>query len=300
MRGYFVSRAAQAALHSGVRLVLSNSAVGWLPLETRAPQAHFYHGTYRGMAEAVRTQIPYRGYLKTKWWESMILERCSGRGKVCLANSEQTQTEVDEFFGLPSDVVWYPLNSEQFGPGDVQTCRENVGLPLKQPVGLFVGSASPQKGINTLRSLIDRLPEVNWLLAFRGGCPPDLRSKANVRVFENAQATLVRTLFVAADFSVCPSIYEPFGYVVAESVSCGTPVIATPGGASCALLVAEPLQRLLIHHHDDVDAFESAARAVLDDRTAYRDAVLNIARPRLVDLMSPDPWWDRFAGTVGL
>ena len=52
----------------GVRLVLSNSTVGWYRFDKSVKHAHFFHGTYRGQAEAIRPYIKYRGYLRMKSW----------------------------------------------------------------------------------------------------------------------------------------------------------------------------------------------------------------------------------------
>ena len=62
--GYYIGRAAKEALHPGVRLVLSNSTVGWYPLGKGVKHAQFFHGTYRGQAEAIRPFIKYQGLAK--------------------------------------------------------------------------------------------------------------------------------------------------------------------------------------------------------------------------------------------
>jgi hypothetical protein len=40
-----------------------------------------------------------------KWWDSMVLERTSCRGKLALCNSEQTREEVERFFGYDATTV---------------------------------------------------------------------------------------------------------------------------------------------------------------------------------------------------
>lgn len=64
LQGYYIGKAAQQGLHPAVQLVLSNSTIGWFPLGDKVKQVHFYHGTYRGQAEAIRPFITQRGYLK--------------------------------------------------------------------------------------------------------------------------------------------------------------------------------------------------------------------------------------------
>lgn len=46
----------------------------------------------------------------------------------------------------------------------------------------------------------------------------------------------VAELYVACDFSVLPSWYEPFGLVVPESIQCGTPVIISDRGGAAEVV----------------------------------------------------------------
>ncbi|PYT80762.1 MAG: hypothetical protein DMG41_36495, partial [Acidobacteria bacterium] len=111
--GYFVGRWAQRRLGNDVTAVISNSDVGYYPLRLFSPtlkQIHFFHGTYRGQAEAIRPFITRAGYLYLKWWSSMVLERFSGRGKLVLCNSDQTRDEVARYFGISGTTVWPQLD----------------------------------------------------------------------------------------------------------------------------------------------------------------------------------------------
>jgi glycosyltransferase involved in cell wall biosynthesis len=300
LQGYYIGRAARKALHPGVRLILSNSTVGWFPLGDDVKQVHFYHGTYWGQAEAIRSFITRRGYLKLKWWDAMVLERWSGRGKLCLCNSDQTRAEVKRLFGYDCVTIWNPLDVDHFRPLDKGQCRRGLGLPESKPVGLFVGSAHPMKGFPTVQVLMDGFPQVQWVIALRGEVPEALWRASRVKVFQNVTYEELPILYSAADFSLCPSRYEPFGYVVAEALACGTPVIATPGGASRLLLSKPPLDKFLVASPDDQAAFAKAISDVLVDPDSYRQAVLNQVRPMLEEVMAPKNWWCRFLSVTGL
>ena len=140
LHGYYIGKAAKEALHPGVRLVLSNSTVGWYPLGGGVKRAQFFHGTYRGQAEAIRPFIKCLGYLKMKWWDAMLLERLSGKRKIALCCSEPIRAEIRRYFGYDAHVMWPPLDLNHFRRLDTRTCRERLGLH-EGPVGLFVGSA---------------------------------------------------------------------------------------------------------------------------------------------------------------
>lgn len=303
LQGYLIGRNARKHMGSDVLAVISNSDVGWYapPLaRTQGKSIHIYHGTYRGQAEAIRPFIRHRGYLYLKWWNSMVLERFSGKGKLALANSEQTRGEVRLFFGFESTAVWLPIDTDRFSPGEITSSRAALNLPRQGPVGLFVGSTHPMKGFPLVQALIERLPDVYWVLALRGDAPEDLSGKRNATVLRNVSHDDLPTLYRAADFSVCPSLYEPFGYVVAEALACGTPVIATPGGASLAFLSEPPLSDLLIADSNNIEAFWAAVHKLLRNEPVYKCAVIEQARPRVLELMSEENWWNRFLDAVGM
>jgi len=242
--GAFVGRAARKALHPGVRLVLSNSTVGWYPLGKGTNRAQFFHGTYRGQAEAIRPYIKYQGYLKLKWWDAMVFERLSGKNKIALCCSELVRGEIQRYFGYDAHVLWYPIDLNHFKKLDVQNCQKQLGL-VEGPVGLFVGSASPLKGISTVEHIARKYPQMTVLIAVRGPQPEAMQGLPNVRLFQNADYELLPVLYSAADFSLCPSHYDAFPFVVAEALACGTPVIASPHGASLTFYTG-PIARQLL------------------------------------------------------
>ena len=286
-----------------VAAVISNGDLGWCapaPIAPDAKRIHMYHGTYRGQAQAIRPFISYRGYLYLKWWSSGVLERLGGRKRIVLCNSDQTREEVYRFFGHDGAVVWLPLDTAHFRPINQEQCRRDLDLSGIGQIGIFVGSISPMKNFSAVRALIAALPDVHWILAIRGEVPRDIETNPRVNIRRNATSTELPVLYNAADFAVCPSFYEPFGYVVAESLACGTPVIASPGGASRAFLQHPPLDRLLIADPSAIDQFAAAAREVLRAPEFYRQKVLELARPRIVELMSPENWWNRIAEVTGL
>jgi len=294
--GYWIGRRAQRHMTEDVAAVISNSTVGYFPLRSKASfkNIHFHHGTYRGQSEAIRPFISYGGYLYLKWWDSMVLERSSGRGKLVLTCSEQTSDEVSRFFGQKSTAAWYPIDTERFQPLDAKAARAALKLPDGKPVGVFVGSIHPMKGFPLVRSLIERLPEVHWVLALRGGLPRAKVIAPNVTMLQNVPHDQIPAIYNAADFSLCPSLYEPFGYVVAEALACGTPVIASPGGAGRLFLRGDPMSRLMITNGDQVRGFLNAVREILREPEVYRRSVVESVRPRIEELMAPENWWRRF------
>jgi glycosyltransferase involved in cell wall biosynthesis len=300
--GYFVGREAQKAMHEGVAAVFSHSIVGWYPL--RVPPGckkfHLYHGTYRGQAEAIRPFISYPGYLKLKWWDSMVLERMSGRRKQVFSVSELIRIEVKRLFGYESITLGNPLDMTKFRPLDRHECREQFGLPQTGVVGVYVGTTQPNKNFPVVRRLVEALPEVHWVLALRGGWPSKNGLASKVRLLENVPAETIPQLYSAADFSVCPSRYDPFPYVVPEALACGLPVLSGLNGGSHQFLLHPPLDRLVVVDPNDLDGFVAAAKELISRPDFYRQAVLAQAKPAVEQWMNLDNWWNRFCGVTGL
>jgi glycosyltransferase involved in cell wall biosynthesis len=299
LHGFYVGRDAKKALHPGVRLVLSNSTVGWYPLGKRAKCAQFFHGTYCGQGEAIRPFIKYRGYLKLKWCDGMLFERLSGKNKFALCPSEPVRAEIRRYFGYDAHVVWYPIDFTHFRRLDMNSCRQDLGLG-RGPVGLFVGSTSPTKGFSVVERLARENPQIKMLVAVRGSLPEGIRELPNVQIFRDAPYDLLPILYNAADFSLSPSRYDAFSFVVTESLSCGTPVIASPHGASLTFYTEPPLEQLLVESADDLEGFRRAVQMVLSDPTRWRAIIEAKVRPRLVQTMAPENWWPRFLQVLGL
>jgi glycosyltransferase involved in cell wall biosynthesis len=302
LNGFWIGRNAQKHLTENVVMVISNSDAGYYRLRSKTPVklVHFYHGTYRAQSEAIRPFISRTGYLYLKWWNSMVLERFSGSGKTVLTCSDQVREEVKEFFGHNGVAIWHPLDVERFKPRDVADARRTLGLPEEKPIGLFVGSIHPMKGFPMIRKLIHAKPEVYWILGLRGDLPNDMPAQPNLKVLQNVSHDHLSALYNAASFSLCPSVYEPFGYVVAESLSCGTPVIASPGGASRLFLRDHPFNRFLIEDPNDFSSFQAAVCEVLAKPEYYRQAVIEHTRPEIEKLMAPNNWWRRFSKAAEL
>jgi glycosyltransferase involved in cell wall biosynthesis len=150
------------------------------------------------------------------------------------------------------------------------------------------------KNFAIVQRLIDTLDDIQWLLVLRGDVPRRLNGRPHVRIFQDVSHQELPVIYSAADFAVCPSLYEPFGYVVAEALACGTPAIASPGGASRLFLRRSTLDRLLISAPNAFDEFLCAVRDVVREPELYRRAVIEFARPRVEEWMAPQNWWRRF------
>jgi UDP-glucose:(heptosyl)LPS alpha-1,3-glucosyltransferase len=230
----------------------------------------------------------------------MVLERLSGRGKIVLCCSELIRNEVRRFFGYDAYVMWYPIDLSHFRPMDQEACRRQLGIEAGKPIGLFVGSIHPIKGFTTVEHLIHCSSHIQWILALRGEVPNKIRDIKGVNVFQNATYDLLPILYNAATFSLCPSIYDSFPYVVLEALSSGTPVIASPHGASFTFHSKTPLKPLLTNSANDIEGFKQAISIILSNPIEWRKIVYEHIHPLIEEFMAPENWWRRFCSVTDI
>src|SRR4029453_13710967 len=102
--------------------------------------------------------------------------------------------------------------------------RAKLELAESQIVFIFVGRFVEKKGIQIVRHLAVRFPDITWLLVGWGPEDPARWHLKNVRVVGKRTSPDIAELYQAADLLVLPSVGEGFPLVVQESMSCGTPV----------------------------------------------------------------------------
>ncbi|MEX2093085.1 MAG: glycosyltransferase family 4 protein [Pirellulales bacterium] len=165
--------------------------------------------------------------------------------------------EVKWQYGVPDwklRTVPNGVNCRHFdGSIDVAACRAQYGIGPMDPMVLFVGRLSAQKGPDIL------LEAVPGILNYRGDAKivfvgdGDMRGQLQHRAWELGVEHAVRflgamepngrlsNLYRSTDCVVVPSRNEPFGIVVLEAWAAGNPEVATHNGGP----------RDIISHNED-------------------------------------------------
>lgn len=130
---------------------------------------------------------------------------------------------------------WVSL--DVFKPLDKERCKRELGLRGKFSV-LFVGRLIEKKGFRLLLNTASHMTLDDMAFIFVGDGPLSGEIKAKASAWSNVifagkvtEDVLVK-YYSAADIVVVPSLYdEVFGRTIIESISCGTPVVASNRGA---------------------------------------------------------------------
>ena len=157
------------------------------------------------------------------------------------------------------------IDTEQFHfAGDNSFVRQKLGLPVDQPILLTVRRLVARMGIENLitaiKIVVQNFPNVLLLIGGTGYIEGNLRRmiqqynlENNVKLIGFIPEELLPMYYQAADLFTLPTLaYEGFGLVTIESLACGTPVIATPVGASPEVLT--PLGKEFLFEDSTPDA----------------------------------------------
>ena len=231
-------------------LIISNGGFGWGLGRPYAGQRFFnvYHGTAAGLKNATRQLLDYKTYFLAKYLQDGLVERLSGLWKTRIAVSESIKQEVQKQYRLDAVVVNNGIDISHFKKSaDPSVLKERYGIPLDRPVGLFAGRADFFiKGLDKLTEIINRMPEVFWLLVVGGDTARLPQPGNNIKIVKDVPYEQMPDLYRVADFALYLSRYEGNAYYLLEALACEVPVIATPAGAARELYQDDLLQALFL------------------------------------------------------
>ncbi len=183
--------------------------------------------------------------------------------RVRLANSEFCRGLMSHLYSVPfTGVVYPPVNTEFFRPLPTD--------PGEEKFVLAVSRNANEEGAALLRQVAAELP----LHVVGGNVIPRARNMGVV------SEEVLRGEYSHAAFLLFPVVSELFGYSVAESLACGTPVLAFRSGGPSEL----------IKHGTNGWLVASAAEALERARNAFREgatAAMRSEARRSVEGLNP-------------
>jgi glycosyltransferase involved in cell wall biosynthesis len=201
-----------------------------------------------------------------------------------VATSPQEKEHMRELVSLEGNIDIIPCGTDirQFGCIDREAARAELGIASDAKVVMYVGRFDPRKGIETLVRAVaeSKLRGTEKLqLIIGGGSRPGQsdgierdRIESIVKELGISDITtfagrlsqeILPTYYAAADVSVVPSHYEPFGLVAIEAMACSTPVVASDVGGLQYTVVPEKTG--LLAPPQDVPAFAAAIDRILQN-----------------------------------
>ena len=191
--------------------------------------------------------------------DKVFAERIFQRADRLIAVSEATRQDAIRILGLPPEkicVIHHGIAAPFFDVTPEAAAAVRRRLQLPRPFLLFVGTIEPRKNVDRLLDAYQALPastreEFDLVLAGPSGWAQTatmarLRNPApGVRYLGYVAEQDLPGLFAAATAFVYPSLYEGFGFPVAQAMAAGTPVItshlsALPEIAGGAALLIDP------------------------------------------------------------
>jgi len=183
------------------------------------------------------------GYFLSRWIEQHAYNTADG----IIAVSEQMKTDVIEAYDVAPEkvtVIHNGIDPEFYQPTFDSELLKEYGINPDIPFVLFVGRITRQKGISQLIAAAKYFHK-NCQVVLCAGAPdtPEIAAetetliadlKANregvILISEMLPREKVKVLYSHARVFACPSLYEPFGIINLEALSCETPVVGSAVG----------------------------------------------------------------------
>ena len=161
-----------------------------------------------------------------------------------IVNSNYMKSEVQRLFGLPFEkinVVPNGVNLNKFTGMDRDYSFRRKYAMDNEKIILFMGRLVYEKGV---QNLIAAMPKVlasyhdaKLVIAGKGGMLDELKAQADYLGISNKvyfagymNGKDVERMYKAADISVFPSTYEPFGIVALEGMLAERPIVVSDAG----------------------------------------------------------------------
>jgi len=190
------------------------------------------------------------GYFLSRWLEHHAYNTADG----IIAVSEQMKTDVIDAYGVAPEkvtVIHNGIDPEFYKPTFNTDLLQEYGINPDIPFVLFVGRITRQKGISQLIAAAHYF-NPNCQIVLCAGAPdtPEIAKEIEALI-TNLKATRdgvilisemlprekIKVLYSHARVFACPSLYEPFGIINLEAMSCETPVVGSAVGGIPEIIV---------------------------------------------------------------
>lgn len=258
------------------------------------------------------------GYFLSRWIENHAYNTADG----IIAVSEQMKTDVIEAYGVSPEkvtVIHNGIDPDFYQPTFDNDLLHEYGINPDVPFVLFVGRITRQKGISQLISAAKYFNKDCQIVLCAGAPDTPEIAQETEQLIADLKATRdgvilisvmlprekIKVLYSHARVFACPSLYEPFGIINLEAMSCETPVVGSAVGGIPEIIVEgetgylielESISRTDFNpKHPEVFQKNFAARVnqLLDDKT-LADQMGKAGRRKVLEKFS----WESIAKTT--
>jgi starch synthase len=190
------------------------------------------------------------GYFLSRWIENHAYNTADG----VIAVSQQMKTDVVEAYGIDQKkvtVIHNGIDPEFYKPTFDSDLLVEYGINPEIPFVLFVGRITRQKGISQLIAAAQYFNKNCQIVLCAGASDtPEIAKEtedliANLKqkregiilISEMLPREKIKILYSHARVFACPSLYEPFGIINLEAMSCETPVVGSAVGGIPEIIV---------------------------------------------------------------
>jgi len=211
------------------------------------------------------------GYAMSSWMErTAILE-----ADAVIAVSQGTKADILRAYpdvkAEHIHVIYNGIDLAEYRKSSDTKALTDHGVDMAVPYVLFLGRVTRQKGVTHLVDAIRYLPrETQVVLCAGAPDTPEIATELRQKV-EDARRDHPRVVWIEkmvtkqeaiqlyshARVFCCPSIYEPFGIINLEAMSCRTPVIASATGGIKEVVVDGETGYLVPFDQDPVTGFSA-------------------------------------------
>ncbi|MBN2169484.1 MAG: glycosyltransferase family 4 protein [Actinobacteria bacterium] len=201
---------------------------------------------------ANQTYAQQQRFLKKKYYQPLayLEKRGFAFADRIVSISSTTRDSIVKDYGLSPD------NIEVIPVGVDRKTFRRLGLDRIRDSILCVGRLCPRKGINHLIEAINiakkERPEIKLFLAGEGALRSELEQQVSLSNLESNVVFLGKVSddelvewYNTVELFVLPTLFEGFGIVCLEALSCGTPVITTRVPGVVDIIKNEPPNQLV-------------------------------------------------------
>jgi alpha-maltose-1-phosphate synthase len=222
------------------------------------------------------------GYHMSSWVEQKAYEQAHG----IIAVSGGMKKDVVSLYNVdPSrvQVIYNGIDPDFYKPTFDPSVLAKHGIDSNKPFILFVGRITRQKGIVHLLQSIPLLhPDLQVVLCAGAPDTPEIGQEMEIltQAVQQKRPGVIwikdmlphedlRVLYSHAQLFICPSMYEPFGIINLEAMSCGTPVIGSAVGGIPEIIIDGKTGLLVPLEHKSATDFEPLHPAEFHNALAH-------------------------------